>query len=118
MSNTESGHKARQVDTLAKLRKAGAFVAEKPFPAAVEWGGETIPLYVRQLGVGALHEIATAVHGEHRSYAASIIEAAVCFDPGGNEPFAFEDAYQLVPALMEKVLAEVNRVNGGLTDGR
>lgn len=101
----------------AKLEALGAFVPKQPLPAPVEWAGETLSLYVRKMGAGALHDLAAAVYQEHRSYAASIIEAAVCFDPEGEEPFPFEYAYKLVPPLMEKIMAEVNRVNGGLKHG-
>lgn len=104
--------------TAEKLKALGAFVPSKPLPAPVDWNGTEIPLYVRRLSGCALFELSRVVNDEQRSYAASIIEKAVCFDPDGVEPFDFETAYKLVPGLMAKILAEVNKVNGGAIDGR
>lgn len=104
--------------TLEGLKAAGAFVSDKPRPAPVEWNGETIPLYVRELGAGALEDLARAVTDDPRAYSAKALSTAVCYDPDGAESMAFTDAYRLVPALSQKILAEVDRVNGGGKHGR
>ncbi len=103
--------------TLQLLKDTGALVPDKPIAAPVEWNEVTLPLYVRRLGAGALDELARAVQTDQRSHAAHILHAAVCYDPDGQELMEFTDAYRLVPALMQKILAEVNRVNGGLSHG-
>ena len=95
--------------TLKELTTLGGVVADAPIQKEIQFEGNPVAIYVKQLGIGEYEAIYLA-DADGKSRTARLISKAITVGDG-KEAIPYEVALRLHPALAGSMLEKFHEVN-------